>query len=113
MDVKKLKQLYDSGMNAEKIAKEMNYSISYIRLCLPKYGISHGRRTAVDVKNKELKKYCLANNHSPIRLAKIIGCSEQKAAHFMYGDREVRLSVNQFQRLLADMGKTFEEVFGT
>lgn len=111
MDVNRLKQLYDSGMNAEEIAKEMNYSVSYIKYCLPKYKISHGKRSRIEIANPVLKTFCLKNGHTGKSLSEIIGCTQQKACAFMAGDREVRFSIDQVKRLLTAMGKTFEEVF--
>ena len=64
------------------------------------------------IKPPTIKEFCLNTNMSINRFARLVGCSNEKASAFLYGDRNVRLSVEQFQRLLKAMGKTFEEVFG-
>lgn len=112
MNTQEIERLHNEGYTQYEIARLTGYSQPAVSIALQGMGYKGWRMDFKSIKNPILKDFCLNNDMSIAGMAKVIGCSKEKASAFLYGDRDVRLSVEQFQRLLKAMGKTFEEVFG-
>lgn len=112
MDTRQIEDLHRQGYTQYEISRLTGYSQPTISIALQSMNFKGWRMDYKIIKNPVIKEFCLQNDMSIKMFANIIGCSKDKALALLEGEREVRFSVAEFQRLLKSMGKSFEEVFG-
>lgn len=112
MDIKQIIDLHNQGYTQYEISKFTGYAQPTISIVLQSSGYSGKRKQRInEIKNIELKQFCIEKNITTKKLAQIMNCSINKSKLLLNDNKNVHFSVNQIKKLLNAMGKTFEEVF--